>query len=49
MEAIVEIKTEFESYRLDIDDIDKQHHALFDYIENLDAAIASGGCFVPAR
>jgi hemerythrin-like metal-binding protein len=46
MEAIVEIKTEFESYRLGTDDIDEQHHALFDYVENLDAAIASGDRWV---
>lgn len=39
---IVNIRTEFESYRLGIDDIDEQHRALFDYIENLDVAIADG-------
>ena len=32
----------FASYRLGIDDIDEQHRALFDYVENLDATIASG-------
>jgi len=42
MGATVDAKTKFESYRLGIDDIDEQHRALFDYIENLDAAIASG-------
>lgn len=36
------IRTEFESYRLGIDDIDEQHRTLFDYIENLDVAIADG-------
>lgn len=38
----MDTKSKFESYRLGIDDIDEQHRTLFDYIENLDAAIASG-------
>lgn len=42
MEPIVNIRTKFESYRLGSDDIDEQHRTLFDYIENLDVAIANG-------
>ena len=38
----MDTKSKFESYRLGIDDIDEQHRTLFDYIENPDAAIASG-------
>lgn len=38
----METKAKFEDYRLGIVDIDEQHRALFDCIENLDAAIASG-------
>lgn len=42
MAAIMATNSKFENYQLGIDDIDEQHRALFNYIENLDTAIASG-------
>lgn len=40
------MKPQLESYRLGIDDIDSQHYALFETIDNLDVSVANGDCWL---